>query len=151
MDIEELRDWLTLDDFDRRGINRRLKQYAIHDEAGCGNRQELAMKVRIQVVIEAENGEPEKVEEIARLERGALRPEELGLTLAEAKVLLHGMQQAVVTEQIVEYPRNSRLAQTAERTGPGKGDIPSFIGPCSGNSTSSAPSLRLPLPKPRPP
>lgn len=61
------------------------------------------MKMRIQVVIEAENGEPEKVEEIARLERGALHPEELGLTLAEAKVLLHGMQQAVVTEQIVEY------------------------------------------------
>jgi len=34
VDIEALRDWLTLDDFDRRGINRRLKQYAIHDEAG---------------------------------------------------------------------------------------------------------------------
>lgn len=33
VDIEELRDWLTLDDFDRRGINRRLEQYAIHDEA----------------------------------------------------------------------------------------------------------------------
>jgi hypothetical protein len=40
------------------------------------------MKIRIQVVIEAENGAPEKVEEIARLERGALRAEELGLTLA---------------------------------------------------------------------
>lgn len=37
------------------------------------------------------------------LERGALRPEELGLTLAEAKGLLHGMQQSVVTEQIAEY------------------------------------------------
>src|ERR1700757_2612724 len=35
---------------------------------GDGHRQELAMKVRIQVVIESENGEPEKVEEIARLE-----------------------------------------------------------------------------------
>jgi hypothetical protein len=61
------------------------------------------MKVRIQMVIEAANGEPEKVEEIARLERGALRPEELGLRLAEAKGLLHGMQQSVVTEQIAEY------------------------------------------------
>src|ERR1035437_6557711 len=70
---------------------------------GCGNRKEPAMKVRIQLVIEAENGEPEKVEEIVRLERGSLRPEELGLTLAEAKVLLHGMQQAVVTEQVEEY------------------------------------------------
>ena len=61
------------------------------------------MKVRIQMVIEAEEGEPEQVEEIARLERGSLRPEELGLTLAEAKGLLHGMQQAMVTEQIAEY------------------------------------------------
>src|SRR5260370_42616340 len=70
---------------------------------GCGNRQEPAMKVRIQVVIEAENGAPEKGEEIARLERGALCAEELGLTLAEAKTLLHGRQQAVVIEQIEEY------------------------------------------------
>src|SRR5258708_22832402 len=70
---------------------------------GCGNRQEPAMKMRIQVVVEAENGESEKVEEIARLERGARRPEELGLTLAEAKALLHSMQQVVITKQIEEY------------------------------------------------
>jgi hypothetical protein len=61
------------------------------------------MKVRIQMIIEPETGEPERVEEIARLERGSLRPEELGLTLAEAKVLLHGMQQTLVTEQVAEY------------------------------------------------
>lgn len=61
------------------------------------------MKIRIQVVIEAENGKPEKIEEIARLERSTLRPEELGLTLAEAKTLLRNMQQVVVTEQVTEY------------------------------------------------
>lgn len=61
------------------------------------------MKFRIQVVIETGDGNPEKIEEIARLERGSLRPDELGLTLAEAKTLLHGMQQTVVTEQIEEY------------------------------------------------
>lgn len=33
-DIEELREWLTLDEFDRRGVNRRLRQYVTHDEAG---------------------------------------------------------------------------------------------------------------------
>jgi hypothetical protein len=60
------------------------------------------MKIRIPVVIEGESGKPEKIEEIARLERGLLRPEELGLTLAEAKAMLHGMQQTVVTEQIAE-------------------------------------------------
>jgi hypothetical protein len=30
--IEELREWLTLDSFDRRAVNRRLKQYATNDE-----------------------------------------------------------------------------------------------------------------------
>ena len=58
------------------------------------------MKIRIQVVIEAGDCNPERVEEIARQERCSLRPEKLGLTLAEAKALLHGMQQIVVTEQI---------------------------------------------------
>ena len=61
------------------------------------------MKIRIQVVIEAENGEPATTEEIALLERGPLRPEELGLTLAEAKTLLHNMQQTVVAEQVEQY------------------------------------------------
>jgi hypothetical protein len=61
------------------------------------------MKIRIQMVIETENGKPEKIEEIALLERGALQQEMLGLTLAEAKTLLHGMQQTVVTGQITEY------------------------------------------------
>ena len=32
-DIDELREWMTLDEFDRRTVNRRLKQYAAHDEA----------------------------------------------------------------------------------------------------------------------
>lgn len=31
-DIEELREWLTLDSFDRRAVNRRLKQHATNDE-----------------------------------------------------------------------------------------------------------------------
>lgn len=31
-DIEEIREWLTLDSFDRRAVNRRLKQYATNDE-----------------------------------------------------------------------------------------------------------------------
>ena len=55
------------------------------------------------MVVEAGDGTPEKIEEIARLERSQLRPEELGMTLTEAKALMHGMQQTMVTEQIEEY------------------------------------------------
>ena len=61
------------------------------------------MKIRIQMVVEGGDGKPEKIEEIARLERGSLRPEELGMTLTEAKALMHGMQHVMVTEQIEEY------------------------------------------------
>jgi hypothetical protein len=55
------------------------------------------------MVVEGGDGKPEKIEEIARLERGSLRPEELGMTLTEAKALMHGMQHVMVTEQIEEY------------------------------------------------
>ncbi len=60
------------------------------------------MKVRIQVVIDADEHAPEIIEEVATLERDALEPETLGLTLAEAKAMLQGVQQAVVTRQVAE-------------------------------------------------
>jgi hypothetical protein len=42
----------------------------------------VKMKIKIQVTVESNEGQSEVVREVARLERGALRPEELGLTLA---------------------------------------------------------------------
>nr|WP_269471781.1 hypothetical protein [Mycoavidus cysteinexigens] len=32
-DLEALQEWLGLDEFDRRALNRRLRQYTAHDEA----------------------------------------------------------------------------------------------------------------------
>jgi hypothetical protein len=61
------------------------------------------MKIRVQVIVESDDGVGEMVQEIAQLERGQLRPEELGLTLAEAKGLLEGLQRTVVEQQIAEY------------------------------------------------
>ena len=69
------------------------------------------MTVRVQVVIELENGESECVQEITCLERIALRAEELGLTLAEAKSLLEGVQQRMVTQQVKEYSAQCRCCQ----------------------------------------
>jgi hypothetical protein len=110
------------------------------------------MKVRIQVVIEAENGAPEKVQEIARLERGALRAEELGLTLAEAKALLHGMQQAVVIEQIEEYLEKFKTCPRLRRAPDPERATSSRLSDAVWESQSGQPpSLRLPLPAPRPP
>jgi hypothetical protein len=63
------------------------------------------MKIRVQVIVESDDGVGEMVQEIAQLERGQLRPEELGLTLAEAKGLLEGLQRTVVEQQIAEYSK----------------------------------------------
>jgi hypothetical protein len=61
------------------------------------------MKIRIQIVMEAANGESERIEDIAELERSSPQPETLGLTLAESKTVLQGIQQRMVSEQVAEY------------------------------------------------
>jgi hypothetical protein len=63
------------------------------------------MKIRVQVIVESDDGAGEIIQDLARLERGQLRPEELGLTLAEAKGLLEGLQRTVVERQIAEYSK----------------------------------------------
>jgi hypothetical protein len=60
------------------------------------------MKIRVQVVIESGRGAP-LVEEVAMLERGTLRPEEVGLKLEEAKELLRAVQQTMIAQQVEEY------------------------------------------------
>lgn len=61
------------------------------------------MKVKVQIVIESDGGTTEAVENVVNLERGSLRPEDLGLTLAEAKTLLEGVQRTMAERQIAEY------------------------------------------------
>jgi hypothetical protein len=46
------------------------------------------MKLKLQLIIESDSGETEMVQEVTKLERYVLRPENLGLTLPEAKKLL---------------------------------------------------------------
>lgn len=61
------------------------------------------MKIKVQIIIESDDGATETVQEVSHLERGSLQPAELGLTLREAKTLLEGVQRAMVEEQIAEY------------------------------------------------
>ena len=60
------------------------------------------MKFRVQLVIENDD-QPSVVEEIGAFERGQLRAENLGMTLAEARDLLRELQKAVATEQAAEF------------------------------------------------
>jgi hypothetical protein len=62
-----------------------------------------AMKLKVQLIIESDSGETEVVQEVVKLERHSLRPENLGLTLSEAKDLLQEVQRAMVTHQTTRY------------------------------------------------
>ena len=66
------------------------------------------MKIRIQITIESDAGNPEVVQEMVQLDRGTLRPETLGLTLAEARSILAGIEQTVVEQQAAEFMAQQR-------------------------------------------
>src|ERR1700736_1873354 len=61
------------------------------------------MKIKIQITVDTDKGQPEVVQEAAHLDRGILRPETLGLTLAEARSILAGIEQTVVEQQAAEF------------------------------------------------
>jgi len=61
------------------------------------------MKLHLQLLVESDSGEIVTTEEVAQLERHSLRPEDVGLTLAEAKQMLGSIQRVMVQEQVAEY------------------------------------------------
>src|SRR5690349_13797805 len=61
------------------------------------------MKIRLQLLVESDAGETMSMEEVAQFERHSSRPEELGLSLAEAKQMLGKIQCAMVQEQVADY------------------------------------------------
>ena len=61
------------------------------------------MKLKLRLIIESDSGETEVVQELAKLERHSFRPENLGLTLSEAKELLQEVQRVMITHQSTGY------------------------------------------------
>src|SRR5262249_13571330 len=66
------------------------------------------MKVRVQVIIETQAGEPVDVHDIACIQSEELRPDIVGLTLEEAKTILERIQQRIVEQQATEYLHTQR-------------------------------------------
>ncbi|MBV8401562.1 MAG: hypothetical protein JOZ17_22990 [Acetobacteraceae bacterium] len=60
------------------------------------------MRMKVQITLESGEGESETLE-VVRLERGSLRPDTLGLSLAEARAILAGLEQALVERQTAEF------------------------------------------------
>jgi hypothetical protein len=121
------------------------------------------MKITVQITVQSDEAQAEVVQEVAHLERGPLRPETLGLSLAEARAILGGLEQTLVEQQAAEFiaqerrcPRCGRERacrghhQIVFRTpfGKLKVDSPQLYGcPCQSTGPKSASPLAECLPE----
>ena len=60
------------------------------------------MRLKVQITVESGEDESEMVE-VACLERASLRPDTLGLSLAEARSILAGLEQTIAQRQVAEF------------------------------------------------
>ena len=66
------------------------------------------MKITIQIRVESDEGQLEVVQQLAHLDRGILRPETLGLSLAEAQSILAGIEQTVDRPLVGDLAKRKR-------------------------------------------
>src|SRR5437870_13048628 len=97
------------------------------------------MKFRVQVVCVADDG-AEQMQPVAEFEREALAMETLGMTLAEGKAVLQGVQEFVAERQTVEFLQRSKGC-------PGCGQQRSTKGIGSISVRTAYGTVRLPNPR----
>jgi hypothetical protein len=73
------------------------------------------MRVRIQVVIEDDDGHVLDTHDVFSFQRQHLCPEQVGLTLAEAKGTMHGIQETVVHHQVNNFLKEQRSCPTCRQ------------------------------------
>jgi hypothetical protein len=66
------------------------------------------VKFKVQIVVESESGETQFIQEVAQIEKGHLQPDNLGLTLVQAKELLQTTQRTIAEQQIAEYQKQQK-------------------------------------------
>jgi hypothetical protein len=79
------------------------------------------MQIKVQITVQSEQGEPEVIQEVARLERGTLRPDTLGLSLAEARAILAGLERAMAEQQTTGLLAQAQRCPQCGRPRPCKG------------------------------
>ncbi|MGH9437393.1 MAG: IS1096 element passenger TnpR family protein [Terriglobia bacterium] len=85
------------------------------------DREVTSMKVRIQAVIETDDGQVQDVQDVFDLHRGELKPERLGLTLQEGKGTREGVHRILAARQIEEYMEAQRRCPACDRQRTHKG------------------------------
>ena len=74
------------------------------------------MKVTVQLLIESENGNTQKVSSVGEWQRNEpLQPSNIGLALAESKQLLKNIQQTLIEEQINQYQQVQSRCSDCDR------------------------------------
>jgi hypothetical protein len=101
--------------------------------------EEADMRCKIQMVMETNAGEA--VLEVACFERETQEIEAVGLTLAEAKALLLGIQQALVGQQAAEYLGQHRNCKDCGKALLSKGEHPVLFRTLFGNIELKSPRL----------
>jgi hypothetical protein len=80
------------------------------------------LQVKVQIAVKSAQGEAAGIQEVARLERGPLRPDALGLSRAEARAILAGLEQVMPEQQpaerLAQAQRCARCAQPRSCKGP---------------------------------
>jgi hypothetical protein len=82
------------------------------------------MRVKILLQISTDDDAPGEFEEIASLCKGADQAEDLGLSLAESKILLAAAQQRIVEAQANAWTDGRRRCESCDRRKRSKGSYP---------------------------
>jgi uncharacterized protein with PIN domain len=99
------------------------------------------MKLRLQLLIESDTGEILTTEEVPQWERHALQPEEVGLTLADAKQILGSIQRVMVQEQVAVFIKEQSRCPDCDRQLTRKGQHPIVFRIVFGKLRLSSPRL----------
>src|SRR5689334_21174775 len=126
-------------DRDKPGAKRRLR-FRLLASAASGRRGN-GMEIKVQISVNSEAGQPEVIQQVAHLERGALRPDTLGLSLAEARSILAGLEQALVEQQTAELLAQAHRCPRCGRERACKGHHPIVFRTPFGKLTLDSPRL----------
>jgi hypothetical protein len=99
------------------------------------------MEIKVQITVKSQAGEPELIQEVVSLKRGPLRPETLGLSLAEARSILAGLEQTMVEQQATEFVTQEGLCCRCGRQRTCKGHHPIVFRTPFGKVTLDSPRL----------
>ncbi len=108
------------------------------------------MRLRVQVVVENDDGEEQIVRDAFELKPGLLGPDTVGLGLAEAKELLAAVQEMVVDEQVkvaLAEQEHCRDCGTRHAT---RTPARSCCAPCSASFAFAAPACTAAAARRRP-